>query len=142
MSEKELRKEISIRFKKMRKALDISQEKLGTHLGVARPSYTNYESGYTFPGLEALGVLANNFDVSLDWLIANKGPMFYKGKGKLRQQEENGLAELPGDMKELFDLMVRVPLLHYQMMTHFLIFKRDYPDIIDTGKNKEDKDKD
>ncbi|MCK4764763.1 MAG: helix-turn-helix transcriptional regulator [Candidatus Aminicenantes bacterium] len=136
MSEKELRKEISIRFKKMRDALGFSQEKMGANMGAARPSIANYERGDAFPNLESIKMLANNFDISLDWLIAEKGPMFFAGKA----QQEAGVdrEELPDNIGEIFDIMLRVPAVRYGMLSYFYKMKNLNPEIMEFSEIEKD----
>ncbi|NIM11743.1 MAG: hypothetical protein GTO45_17430, partial [Candidatus Aminicenantes bacterium] len=68
---------------------------LGTSLG----NYYKYEYGEVFPGLNVLTSLAVNLNVSLDWLIANKGPMFYDEKTKL--QENAAFERVKGEVGEI-----------------------------------------
>jgi transcriptional regulator with XRE-family HTH domain len=129
MNSEELKTEISLRIKKMREALKCSQEKMAAHLGIKRASYTKYECRRAIPTVTSLNVLAAYFDVSLDWLVANKGPMFYKGK---MRAEDTG--EFMGEVKELFDLMSRIPLLRHEVLSCFHKFKLDYKDLVESQK--------
>ncbi len=112
----------------MREALKCSQEKMGAHLGIKRASYTKYETSRALPSLNSLNVLATHFDVSLDWLVSEKGPMFYKGKV---QAEDTG--EFMGEVKELFDQMNRIPLLRHEVLSCFHKFKLDYKDLVESS---------
>ena len=123
-------KGISARVRKIREVLSYSQDSMAAHFGVARASYYRYESGEALPGPYALDVLANNFDVSLDWLIAGKGPMFYKEKK--RPEEKIKLENALDEVKELLDHMDRIPLLRLEVLSFYYKFKRDYKDLIET----------
>ncbi|MCP5103007.1 MAG: helix-turn-helix transcriptional regulator [bacterium] len=129
MNVKDFRKEISLRFKKVREVLNCSQEKMAARLEVERVSYTKYESGKALPGHYRLNILARHFDVSLDWLIADKGPMFYKGKVNAVEDTE----EFTAEMKELFDHMSRIPLLRHEVLSCFHKFKLDYKDLVESS---------
>jgi hypothetical protein len=52
--------------------------------------------------------------VSLDWLILDKGPMFYKEK-----DYNNTLAALPPEIQELVTEMEQVPVLKYEILLNF-----------------------
>lgn len=137
MNVKSIRNEISGRFKQMREALKLSQKQLAAQLGVARPSYTKYERGDTLPNVEALNTLAHTYGVSMDWLLTNKGPMFYREKTP--PIEETGMEEIKGDLKELFDHMTRVPLLRYEILSVYQKFKLEYKNLVEPpAKHSED----
>lgn len=104
---------------------------MAARLEVERVSYTKYESGKALPGHYRLNILARHFDVSLDWLIANKGPMFYKGKENA--EEETG--EFSAEMKDLFDHMSRIPLLRHEVLSCFHKFKLEYKDLVASSSN-------
>ena len=131
MNRKEIRKETSIRFKKMREALKSSQGELSAHLGVGRAGYAKYERGDTFPPLESLMVLTKTFDVSLDWLIAGKGPMLYKEKMKPEKITE--LEDVMKDVKDLLVHMERIPLLRYKVLSFFQEFKLEYKELVESA---------
>jgi len=131
MNRKEIRKEISMRFKKMREELKTTQGELSTHMGVGRAGYAKYERGDTFPPLESLIVLPNTFDVSLDWLIAGKGPMLYKEKVKPEKTSE--LEDVMKDVKDLLVHMERIPLLRYKVLSFFQEFKLEYKELVESA---------
>ena len=107
-------------MKKMRETLKFSQERMAGFFGVQRSSYTKYENGDTFPGEQALKVLAENFDISLDWLICNKGPMFYKEKAPWEELDSESDMKV---LRELFEYMVKYPFIRYRMLSDFYSFK-------------------
>ncbi|MCP5105355.1 MAG: helix-turn-helix domain-containing protein [bacterium] len=115
-------KAISAKIRAMRVELRISPDSMANHLGVARSSYNGWGGGEALPGPVGLKTLANKFDISLDWLIADKGPMFYKGK-KTSPDGNTGIEEVMDDVKELLAAMDRIPLLRFEMLTAFQKFK-------------------
>ncbi len=100
---------------------------MAAHLGLERASYAKYEIGRALPPHKNLEVLASHFDISLDWLVAGKGPMFYKGKARAVEETE----EFTGEMKELFDHMLRIPLLRHEVLSCFHKFKLEYKDLVE-----------
>lgn len=66
-----------IRIKAIRDELGISQTKVSADTGIHQSYLSKYENGSLEPSLEQLGVLANYYQVSIDWLLGNP----YNGKG-------------------------------------------------------------
>lgn len=127
MSRRKLLEAIGSRLKKVRFTLGYSQEKMAPHLGVQRTGYAKNEKGETLPGLYALTVLANNFKISLDWLLCNKGPMYYKEKGA---EQGFGMEVIKEDVQELLQYMDRIPLLRYEVLSFFQRFKVENKELI------------
>lgn len=154
MNRAQIVKETGLRLRKIRKSLTYTQEKMGSYLGVARPSYDKYERGEVFPGPRALTVLANTFKVSLDWLIANKGSMLYSEKKveptenmwqpeeKAQPQEKTGPDVVTADVKELLAHMERIPLLRYEVLTMFHKFKLKNKTLVESSMKDTDIDAD
>lgn len=138
MDRKNLLIEIGYKIRKVREALKLKNSELADDIGFNRSSINRYESGKTPPGIKTLYRLGEKFNISLDWLICNKGEMFYKEMVVNEPQKETidvplpppqpTLDSLPGDIRELLEHMERIPLLRYKILTHFLEFK---------GQNKE-----
>jgi transcriptional regulator with XRE-family HTH domain len=148
MNRNQIVKETGLRLKKIRKSLTYTQEKMGSYLGVKRPSYDRYERGEVFPGPKALIVLANTFKVSLDWLIANKGTMIYSEKQppavNVQQPEEQAQPQaktgpdvVTADVQELLEHMERIPLLRYEVLTLFHKFKLKNKDLVESACGEE-----
>ena len=53
----------------LRQAKHLSQQKLAIDIGIDQTSISNYETGKTFPQLEALAAYAKYFGVSMDYLL-------------------------------------------------------------------------
>jgi len=47
----------------------MTQRQVADALGIKQPSYIRYEKGVAQPSLESLVLLANLFDVSVDFLL-------------------------------------------------------------------------
>ena len=54
---------------------------------------TKTRSGENFPGPSTLNRLQREYDISMDWLLFNKGPMTYK----VKQQQQQNQAPTPGE---------------------------------------------
>ena len=152
MNRKDLLKDIGYKLKKIREALNYSSPDMASRFGVVRSSYLRNESGQTCPDIQTMRILGTAFDVSLDWLICDKGPMYYREKEPSRAQpgkpvektvesqvpqtgvEAKSSLEIPDtvpeDIRELLEHMKRIPLLRYQILASFHKFKAEYKDMV------------
>ena len=60
---------IAERLKLLRKEKKLTQTELAEQIGIKQNSYSDWETGKNEPSLEKLIVLADFFEVSLDWLV-------------------------------------------------------------------------
>ncbi len=112
-----LRKDMGARLREIRSALDLSQEGMAAYLSVGRSYYGQCERGENFPGILMLYTLHNVHYVSMDWLVANRGPMFYQGP---RASKTPGPGEeLLPEEKQLLEHMRQVPLVRYMVMGYY-----------------------
>jgi transcriptional regulator with XRE-family HTH domain len=135
--EKELRQEISTRFRRMRKALGRTQDHIADRLGVIRQTYSRYETGKLVPGISTMELLAKRFNISLDWLLVNRGPVFYQEKTKAPppgpQPKAAPPTEIPKEEQELLDHMARIPMLRHKMLLFFQEFKLEHKELIESA---------
>ena len=61
------------KLKKARESTGFSQREVATELKIPHGTLANYEVGRTQPDIETLGILADFYGVSVDWLIGTKG---------------------------------------------------------------------
>lgn len=66
----------ALRIKAVRNDLDLSQIQVSNDTGIHQSYLSKYENGTLEPSLEQLGILANYYQVSIDWLLGN--PHSYK----------------------------------------------------------------
>lgn len=59
----------ALRFRELRKERKFNQDKMGEILGVTRRTICNYESGVYYPDFKNLLLIAEYFQVSLDYLV-------------------------------------------------------------------------
>jgi transcriptional regulator with XRE-family HTH domain len=78
MNNKEIKFEISKRFKEARDFLGLSQEALGEKLSCSQGKIKSIETGRTWIPVETALKFSEIFDVSLEWLLQNNGKMFKK----------------------------------------------------------------
>lgn len=60
------------RLKKAREDTGFTQREVSTETGIIQSSIARYEKGKTQPDIEKLGILADFYNVSVDWLIGTK----------------------------------------------------------------------
>ena len=150
MEKKSLLIEIGYKLRKVREAFKLKYSELAVNIGSGKASYTRYEQGKTPPKLITLYELSEKYNVSLDWLIRNKGEMFYKEKEEIEPVKEiievpvppsePTLNSLPVDIRELLDYMERIPLLRYEILTYFLKFKDKNKDLVANAFNTREKE--
>jgi transcriptional regulator with XRE-family HTH domain len=71
---------VGSRLKRLREQLNYSPDRMAAHFELTVSDYSKNENGETLPGLDTLRRLSDDFDISLDWLILNKGPKYFKEK--------------------------------------------------------------
>jgi transcriptional regulator with XRE-family HTH domain len=88
MIKKQLLHQIGVRLEKLRQSLNFSTDEMAIHLNMTRNGYNKNERGMHLPQLTTLLNLSKNFDVSMDWLLFDKGPVHYKEKGGVTEPAE------------------------------------------------------
>ena len=61
------------KLKKARKDTGFTQIEIEKELNIPRSTLANWEIGRTQPDIESLGILADFYGISTDWLIGTKG---------------------------------------------------------------------
>ena len=64
------------RIKKLRKALDLTQQKFADSLGIKQNTVASYEMGRIVPSDSTIKLICREFDVNEDWLRTGEGEMF------------------------------------------------------------------
>ena len=66
------------RIKKLRKALDLTQQEFADRIGVKRNTIATYEIGRNTPLDAVINLICKTFNVSETWLRTGEGEMFVK----------------------------------------------------------------
>ena len=61
------------RLRKARNDTGFTQREVAEETGIPNSTVANYETGRTEPNIENLGILADFYGVSIDWLVGTKG---------------------------------------------------------------------
>lgn len=61
------------KLKKCREKSGFTQREIEHETGIPQPSIARFETGERIPDPEKLGILADFYNVSVDWLLGTKG---------------------------------------------------------------------
>lgn len=61
------------RLKKARENTGFTQREVTKETGINQPTIARYETGTLEPDIEKLGILADFYGVSVDWLLGTRG---------------------------------------------------------------------
>jgi len=64
--------EFKVRLKELRIENNESQQELGRVLNMSKMAISHWESGHSEPSIAQLIIIANHFDVSVDYLIGRE----------------------------------------------------------------------
>jgi len=112
---------IGARLRQIRKMLNHTRPDMAVELGINRSSYYKNETGETFPGTNTLYWLQKKYDISMDWLIFNRGPMYYKQKAPV--EKKPGLEEQSPEVRQLLAAMEQDPRLKHEILAYFFKYQ-------------------
>lgn len=134
-------KDIRSRIIAIRKERNLTRPQMAAELNVGNNNYNKYERGLYLPSLKTLAILTEKFDISIDWLIYNKGAMHFstiekalRENQRLKQaleeasarQDATVRAEAQGaeivtdpEIKELIRYLEDNPLFKHQLLIYF-----------------------
>jgi len=135
MNREDFAKTISAKLEKIRKANHISITDMASALNIDRGSYVRNVNGRTIPNLFTVYKLGNRFEISMDWLVLDKEPMYLKEKiAEIKVENDTPSLQslsFPGDIKELLDHMDKIPLLRYEILAQFHRFKEEHQALVE-----------
>jgi transcriptional regulator with XRE-family HTH domain len=112
----EIKKDIALRLKELRKFLNYSHIEISSKLGITKGAYTKNEQALNLPGIETQQQLAVGLGVSMDWLLFGKGPIFYNTKEKAEKLDEK-LRESEKKNEELTAELEKMRYLNRELET-------------------------
>ena len=158
-NKRDILRETGVRLRKVREDLGCTRREMAEYLGMTANGYCKNESGECFPNTKSLFRLSSRYDVSMDWLFFNKGPMYHKEIERLEdleraeaerleqqladsnaqlqnlEQETAVLRQAAPEVKEMVIYMEQNPVLYHELMLYFHRFVRENPQD-QAGKNK------
>jgi transcriptional regulator with XRE-family HTH domain len=78
----------------LRKSRNLTLQKLADKLGVTAQTISNWENGFNEPNIDKLIEIANYFNVSVDYLIANKFNPLKELYTRLKSLDEKSYAKI------------------------------------------------
>ena len=109
------------KIKKIRTKLNLTQQEMADALGVSKQYFSKVENGHTQLSKEKISIFSDKYGVSLDWLVNNKGQMFY-------QDEEN--IAFADNMDNFVPLVNRISLYNSYIIAVSKFIKQKYPNAI------------
>lgn len=132
---------IGSRLKEVRNYFGFNQGKMAGILGITRDTLGKNERGEHSVQVDSLHALHENLGISAEWLLFNRGAMFWdagmtKNSDKSGKQEEISFST---ELDEMIDLMKRAPFLRHAVMGYFQKFKIENDHLIDEILTKAEK---
>lgn len=109
------------KIKKIRTKLNLTQQEMADALGVSKQYFSKVENGHTQLSKEKISIFSDKYGVSLDWLVNNKGQMFY-------QDEEN--IEFANNVDNFIPLVNRISLYNSYIIGITKFIKQKYPNAL------------
>jgi transcriptional regulator with XRE-family HTH domain len=126
----QLKKEIGIRIRKIRKALGYTQVQMVSYFEIGRANYSRLEKGEIFPSATLLNTLRREFQVSLDWLITDEGEMFFSKKQKAELVRRLNAGKYSEEINELLFDMNKIPMIKHAVLEFYLEYKQKNSQIV------------
>lgn len=123
--------QVGRRLKKLRKQTGVSLIDMGKKLELSQSGYSKNENGMTFPKLKTMYRLQVNFDISMDWLLFDRGPVHLSEREPkpeprvevVDKKRTIDLDDVSPDIGELLEYMARDRLLKHEVLSYFYKYK-------------------
>lgn len=155
MKRKELVIDVAHKLRTVRLSQNLTVSQMAGRLALHPSTYKRNEKSKTSPDLLSLYTLAERMDVSLDWLICDRGEMLYTEKEEIKEEipqpepapdtgeltgaeeapeipeepEEEEIEQSPDpqreDVREVLEAMEQIPLLRYEVLVLYHKFKKE-----------------
>lgn len=79
----------SQRLKKAREDTGFTQREIERETGIKQSTIASYETGRTEPDIETLGILADFYEVDLNWIVGTKGKKSEDNYQYIREKNKN-----------------------------------------------------
>ncbi len=119
---------IGMRLRKIRETLNMNQSEFAVKLGLSRSALGKYERDESFPSKKVLHILANQYNVSMDYLLCNRETVFYKTNTNSLDVQKY---KMDKETEEMLFLMTHSLLVHHSVLSFLQRFKIDNHDVIE-----------
>jgi transcriptional regulator with XRE-family HTH domain len=154
MNRKKVLQAAGDKLTQLRKLKDYTRPQMASYLGITGSGYNKNENGTTLPALETMFRLAMEDQISMDWFIFSKGPMYYNDKERsaeieelkkqlaLKTESEKAIQadskkadgpDIKPEIKELIEHMESIPLLYHEILSHYQRFKIDNRALVESS---------
>jgi transcriptional regulator with XRE-family HTH domain len=118
------------RLKEIRQLLKLTPLEMAKKLGITVACYYKNENGVTFPRMATLKMFQKDLDISMDWMLFEKGPMYYREKCKTVTDENKlpGVVEMP-EVKELLECMDKDARFRHKVLIYLYDYKDERKDL-------------
>lgn len=113
-------------LKEIRRMLGLRGQDMARELGVTSTTYYRNEGGLYAPKLNTFINIARRYNISLDWLILNRGDMHYRPAAADEQDEARTVYS--DEIREMVEYMNRIPSLHHELLAQFHRYKEAHPE--------------
>jgi DNA-binding XRE family transcriptional regulator len=127
-----LKEEVGKRLRQIRRHFGYQQDRMAQLIEISKVTYGKNERGLHLPETLTLVSLHKQLGVSVEWLLFNRGSMFWKGE----PQEKSSVDFFTQEVEEMIDLMKRIPLLRHSVMMHYQQFKIDHKELLQEAQEK------
>lgn len=137
MNRTSLLKDFSNKILKYRESSGYSKKTMAGYFGVSSVNYKRYEEAMIFPTFWGLYYLAMKTGISLDWLVCDRGPTYYKEEEEKKAQpvkeaKPQSTGEIMDEeIKDLVEHMERIPLLRHEILVSFYTFKEKHKKMVE-----------
>jgi len=114
-------KQIGQRLEAVRKALALTLVKMEEIIGLSKSQIAAAEKGEKKPSTTYLHGLITHFKVNINYILTGNGDMFLDRKNKTEEEK---------DMDELFDLMRKVRMVRYAVLSFFQEYMKRNKDLV------------
>ena len=119
------------RIRKLRRALDLTQQEFSDRIGMKRNTVANYETGRNEPSASVISLICREFHVEETWLRTGEGDMF---KSRLPIDEVGAYVEElleynPDDAvgkNPFYDMIIDMMRIYHDMDDKSQTVVRDY----------------
>jgi len=133
-----LKNDIGLRMRKLRKHLGLTQAQLVSYFDIGRANYSRIEKGEVFPNPNTLYVLRTQFNVSLDWLLADIGTMFVDENKALDRQHTIEISKHASEIRDLLQYMEKSAMVKHAVLAYFLEYKMKHRNVLDEQMGTEE----
>ncbi len=122
--------DIGKRIKEVRKSLNLTLKEMKEVSGFSIPTISDMERAKNRPNIEYLVLLANKFNVNINWILTGKGRMFSDHGFSWEFGKDNDI------IKELLFTIDNSPSTRLLILKYFMDLKNINKNVIDTELSK------